>query len=90
MVDHTRIGFAEVKEAARGQWGHIHHQSGIHLKHTNHRKHQACPGCGGKDRFRVKADYEDTGQWLCSGGGYYQSGDGFALLGHVLGLDSSD
>lgn len=83
-----RIGFKEVREAARGQWEHIHKALGIRLQTTSHRKHTPCQGCGGKDRFRVNEDYAQTGRWLCGGGGNLQYGDGFVLLGHVFGWDS--
>lgn len=85
-----KFGFSEVKQAAYGRWAYIHHRAGISLKTTNPKKHQSCPGCGGRDRFRVDKDYQDSGQWLCGGGGDLQSGDGFALLGHVLGLSPAD
>jgi len=78
----------DVKKVAYGKWESIHRALGIQLKTTSHTKHTACQGCGGKDRFRVMADYGNTGKWFCGGGGDQQSGDGFALLEHVFGLDS--
>ena len=79
------LGFPEVRIAAAGRWEGIHRALGVALATTSHQKHTPCPGCGGKDRFRVMADYGNTGKWFCGGGGDQQSGDGFALLGHVFG-----
>ena len=79
-------GFPEVRVAAAGRWEQIHRALGIQLASTSHLKHTPCPGCGGKDRFRLDATYQQTGRWICGGGGDLQSGDGFSLLGHVLGL----
>ena len=80
------IGFQEVRVAAAGRWEGIHRALGIQLASTSHLKHTPCPGCGGKDRFRIDSTYQQTGRWICGGGGDLQSGDGFSLLGHVLGL----
>ncbi|WP_028488169.1 primase-helicase zinc-binding domain-containing protein [Thiothrix lacustris] len=79
------LGFPEVRTAAAGRWEGIHRALGIQLATTSHTKHTACPGCGGKDRFRLDATYQNTGRWICGGGGDTQAGDGFSLLGHVFG-----
>ncbi|WML91140.1 primase-helicase zinc-binding domain-containing protein [Thiothrix lacustris] len=79
------IGFPEVRTAAAGRWEGIHRALGIQLATTSHTKHTPCPGCGGRDRFRLDATYQDTGRWICGGGGDTQAGDGFSLLGHVFG-----
>ena len=79
------LEFSEVRMAAAGRWEQIHRALGIQLRTTSHQKHTPCPGCGGKDRFRVSHDYAQTGRFFCSGGGDLQSGDGFALLQHVHG-----
>lgn len=81
----TQLGFAEVRIAAQGQWERIHKALGVNLISTSPMKHTACPGCGGKDRFRVGRNYAETGQWFCSGQGENQQGDGFNLLAHVFG-----
>ncbi len=48
-------------------------------------KHCACPGCGGKDRFRYD-NKEGTGSFICSQGtGNLLAGNGWALLEHVYG-----
>ena len=80
-----RLDFAEVRIAAAGRWEGIHRALGIQLTTTSHLKHTPCPGCGGRDRFRLDATYQDSGRWICGGGGDLQSGDGFSLLGHVYG-----
>ena len=84
---HTKryLEFSEVRIVAAGRWEQIHRGLGIQLHTTSHQKHTPCPGCGGKDRFRVSPDYAQTGRFFCSGGGDLQSGDGFALLQHVHG-----
>ena len=79
------LGFPEARTAAAGRWEGIHRALGIQLATTSHTKHTPCPGCGGKDRFRLDATYQDTGRWICGGGGDTQAGDGFSLLGHVFG-----
>ena len=81
----TQLGFPEVRIAAQGQWERIHRALGVNLPSTSHMKHTACPGCGGKDRFRVGRNYAETGKWFCSGQGEFQQGDGFNLLAHVFG-----
>lgn len=86
----NNIGFPEVRAAALGKWGWIHQRLGVTLVTTTHRKHTACPGCGGRDRFRVDHDYQENGRWVCSGGGDFKQGDGFALLGHVFGWSASE
>jgi phage/plasmid primase-like uncharacterized protein len=87
-ADNNQLSFSDVHIAAYGQWEYIHTALGVKIVSTDYRKHTACCGCGGKDRFRVMADYGNTGKWFCGGGGDQQSGDGFSLLGHVFGWDS--
>ena len=86
----TQLGFAEVRIAAQGQWERIHRALGVNLPSTSHMKHTACPGCGGKDRFRVDRNYAETGKWFCSGQGEFQQGDGFNLLAHVFGWSGKE
>lgn len=82
------IPYDQIRAAAYGRWDSIHRALGINLSTTNHHKHTPCPACGGKDRFRVQADYADLGRWFCGGGGDPEAGDGFSLLGHVHGWDT--
>jgi putative DNA primase/helicase len=44
---------------------------------TLNTKHQPCPCCGGKDRFRLFADWPETGGSICNQCGH---GDGIGLL----------
>ncbi|MGK9450243.1 DUF7146 domain-containing protein [Acidithiobacillus caldus] len=82
------VGFSEVSEAARGRWKTILPSLGVD-PHALHGKHCACPGCGGKDRFRFD-DKEGNGTFVCSqGGGELLAGDGFMLLEHVHGWNRS-
>ncbi|MCA9367679.1 toprim domain-containing protein [Candidatus Kaiserbacteria bacterium] len=65
----------------------------------NHKKHQPCPVCGGKDRFRLFPDWEETGGAICNqcgaGNGITWimrfSNEGFAeackLVERILGID---
>lgn len=83
-----QLGFADVRMAAAGRWESIHRALGVNIPQT--KKHTACPGCGGKDRFRLDVDYDQSGRWVCGGGGDFQQGDGFALLSHVYGWTLAD
>ena len=75
-----------VAPLAAGRWEQIHRALGVSLSTTSHQKHTPCPGCGGKDRFRVTKAYHDTGGFICSqGGAEAAGGDGFTLLQHVHG-----
>ncbi len=69
------------KQAARGKWSGILVMAGFDAKILNG-KHQACPMCGGKDRFRY-SNYMDGGEYFCSGCG---AGDGFKLIAERLGV----
>ncbi|WP_312715292.1 primase-helicase zinc-binding domain-containing protein, partial [Escherichia coli] len=48
--------------------------------------HQACPVCGGSDRFRFD-DKEGRGTWLCNQCG---AGDGLKLVEKVFGVTASE
>jgi hypothetical protein len=75
----------EVKAAARGGWAGLLSKFGADASLLTDR-HSACPGCGGKDRFRFD-DKNGDGTWVCSGGGDFQSGDGVSLLMHLRGWE---
>ena len=81
----THQNAVAVAPLAAGRWEQIHRALGVSLSTTSHQKHTPCPGCGGKDRFRVTKAYADTGGYICGGGGDTTGGDGFALLQHVHG-----
>lgn len=80
-----QLTFTQVATLAAGRWEQIHRALGVVLSTTSHQKHTPCPGCGGKDRFRVTRVYHDTGGFICGGSGDTTGGDGFALLQHVHG-----
>lgn len=70
-----------VRRAARGQWVHLLNQlGGLPLESLNG-KHQECPKCGGKDRFKF-TDMNDDGSLFCNQ--CAKCGDGFAALGWAL------
>ncbi|MDU1296920.1 MAG: primase-helicase zinc-binding domain-containing protein, partial [Enterobacter hormaechei] len=49
-------------------------------------RHQACPVCGGSDRFRFD-DREGRGTWYCNQCG---AGDGLKLVEKVFGMNASE
>ncbi len=79
-----RINAGAVLEAARGRWREVLEAlvPGIDLSG----RHGPCPGCGGRDRFRiVPAELAERGGWFCGQGGETTGGNGLALLRHVHG-----
>lgn len=87
----AKVGFSEVRMAAQGQWySRIFPGMGICTKALSCQRHQPCPGCGGRDRFRWDKRGSAFGRWCCGGGGRFQTGDGFDLLGHVHGWDRAE
>ena len=65
----------ELRHAARYQWRHILPALGIPAeKLTN--KHQPCPVCGGRDRYRFD-DKDGMGTYFCNQCG---AGNGFTLM----------
>ena len=86
VCEAMQLTFAQVTALAAGRWEQIHRALGVSLATTSHQKHTQCPGCGGKDRFRVTKAYHDTGGFICSqGGAETAGGDGFTLLQHAHG-----
>ena len=72
----------ELRHAARYQWRVILPALGIPPeKLTN--KHQPCPVCGGRDRYRFD-DRDGSGSYICTHCG---NGDGFSLVMHWLDCD---
>lgn len=72
----------ELRHAARYQWRYILPALGIPPeKLTN--KHQPCPVCGGRDRYRFD-DRDGSGSYICTHCG---NGDGFRLVMHWLDCD---
>ena len=70
-----QLTFTQVTALAAGRWEQIHRSLGVALTTTSHQKHTPCPGCGGKDRFRVTKAYHDTGGFICGGSGDTTGGD---------------
>jgi putative DNA primase/helicase len=68
---------AQLTERARHQWRYLLARLGIPESLLNG-KHQPCPFCGGKDRFRF-TDHEGAGMWRCNAC-EPGSKDGFGLL----------
>lgn len=69
----------KTKDAAFGKWGSI-------LGHLGYAelldgKHQDCPLCSGKKKFRY-TDYKSNGEWICTCG----AGDGFDLIMQADGI----
>lgn len=52
-------------ERAQGTWGRLFPQV-MELRYWTHRRHQPCPACGGKDRFRLFPDWESNGGAICN------------------------
>ena len=59
------MNLQEVKARASGQWSAIAQRFGIDAGFLDGRP-CPCPKCGGKDRFRVFSDFEDTGGAVCN------------------------
>ena len=71
----------EIRAAAQYRWPEIHAALGIDQRYLKN-KHQPCPACGGKDRFRYD-DKDGNGTFICN---HYNNGagDGFGLVMHYL------
>ncbi|MDO8874638.1 MAG: toprim domain-containing protein [Pseudolabrys sp.] len=74
--------FMKTKDAARGRWRSILPTLGVPASLLNG-KHQPCPRCGGKDRFRF-TDYQCSGGFICNQCG---NGSGIDLLMMWRGWD---
>lgn len=74
---------SEIRDACRGRWSQVLSRWMDASLLTP--GHSACPGCGGRDRFRFD-DKEGEGTFICSqGGGGLLSSDGIGLLMHAKG-----
>lgn len=78
----------EIKNAAYDRWPEIHAALGIPAKLLNTRKHQPCPHCGGKDRFRY-TDHKHGGGYICNQC-TPEGGSGFDLLMLVFGYSFTE
>ena len=72
----------ELRHAARYQWRVILPALGIPPEKLTNR-HQPCPVCGGRDRYRFD-DRDGSGSYICTHCG---NGDGFTLVMHWLDCD---
>jgi len=70
----------KTKQAAYGKWGSILGHLGYGAVLDG--KHQTCPACETKKKFRY-TDYKSNGDWICTCG----SGDGFDLIMQSEGLN---
>lgn len=82
----TRITFDNVKRHACGRWLDLLEAFGIERQYLS-RKNKPCPACGGRDRFSFLD--EDCGRFVCRHH-ERQGGDGFELLAHVYGWNSTE
>ncbi|MCS3433332.1 primase-helicase zinc-binding domain-containing protein [Klebsiella sp. BIGb0407] len=78
-----KINVTETVKQACGHWSHILPALGVKVIKN---RHQACPVCGGSDRFRFD-DKEGRGTWFCNQCG---AGDGLKLVEKALGLSAGD
>lgn len=68
----------EIKEAAAGRWLDVVTSLTSFNSEFFNGQHQACPMCGGKDRFRAFKDFNETGGCICNQCGKFA--DGISLL----------
>ncbi|ELJ5026386.1 toprim domain-containing protein, partial [Salmonella enterica] len=78
-----KMNVTETVKQACGHWPRILPALGVKVIKN---RHQACPVCGGSDRFRFD-DKEGRGTWFCNQCG---AGDGLKLVEKVFGVTSSE
>lgn len=78
-----KMNVTETVKQACGHWPRILPALGVKVIKN---RHQACPVCGGSDRFRFD-DKEGRGTWFCNQCG---AGDGLKLVEKVFGVKSSE
>ncbi|CZW22661.1 DNA primase [Enterobacter cloacae] len=78
-----KMNVTETVKHACGHWPRILPALGVKVIKN---RHQACPVCGGSDRFRFD-DKEGRGTWFCNQCG---AGDGLKLVEKVFGVKSSE
>ena len=83
-----RHGTADIRAAAQGRWPEIHVALGIPTHLLNTRRHQPCPHCGGKDRYRY-TDHKHGGGYICNQC-TPEGGSGFDLLMLVFGYSFAE
>lgn len=77
------MNVTETVKQACGHWPRILPALGVTVIKN---RHQACPVCGGTDRFRFD-DKEGRGTWFCNQCG---AGDGLKLIEKVFGVSASE
>lgn len=83
-MSNAGVSFDEIKRQANGNWSDIFEQLNIDVGNG---RHQACPSCGGKDRFKFD-DKNGGGTWFCNQC-EPKSGDGFNLIQNVEGCTAA-
>lgn len=78
-----KMNVTETVKQAHGHWPRILPALGVKVIKN---RHQACPVCGGSDRFRFD-DKEGRGTWFCNHCG---AGDGLKLVEKVFGVNPSE
>lgn len=78
-----KMNVTETVKQASGHWPSILTALGVKVIKN---RHQACPVCGGSDRFRFD-DKEGRGTWFCNQCG---AGDGLKLVEKVFGVTPSE
>ncbi|WP_096388389.1 primase-helicase zinc-binding domain-containing protein [Hafnia sp. CBA7124] len=78
-----KMNVTETVKQACGHWPRILPALGMKVIKN---RHQACPVCGGSDRFRFD-DKEGRGTWFCNQCG---AGDGLKLVEKVFGVKPSE
>lgn len=76
-----RYSFQDIQAAAQHNWQHILARVGVPVGSLKN-KHQPCPMCGGKDRFRFD-DKGGNGTYFCNQCG---AGNGFTFIQKYLNL----
>ncbi|MES0473874.1 primase-helicase zinc-binding domain-containing protein [Citrobacter braakii] len=78
-----KMNVTDTVKQACGHWPRILPALGVKVIKN---RHQACPVCGGSDRFRFD-DKEERGTWFCNQCG---AGDGLKLVEKVFGVTPSE
>ncbi|MGF2703376.1 primase-helicase zinc-binding domain-containing protein [Enterobacter hormaechei] len=78
-----KMNVTDTVKQACGHWPRILPALGVKVIKN---RHQACPVCGGSDRFRFD-DKEGRGTWFCNQCG---AGDGLKLVEKVFGVSASE
>ena len=78
-----KMNVTDTVKQACGHWPRILPALGMKVIKN---RHQACPVCGGADRFRFD-DKEGRGTWFCNRCG---AGDGLKLVEKVFGISASE